>query len=68
MSLVEYLYVVCYSPQKLISISSGFAKDERNDTTSPGDWLKAYDMLDDEVVEKVEHSFYAVWRVHEPSN
>ena len=34
--------------------------DERNDASSSEDWSEDEDMQCDDVVEKVEHSFYAV--------
>ena len=36
--------------------------DERNDINSSEDWSEDKDMKYDDVVEKVEHPFYAVWR------
>ena len=41
--------------------------DERNDASSSEDWSKDKDMLGDDVVEKVEHPFYAVWRARDGS-
>ena len=41
--------------------------DERNDISSSEDWSKDYDMRRDDVLEKVQHSFYAVWRERDGS-
>ena len=41
--------------------------DERNDINSSEDWSKDEDMQRDDVVEKVEHPLYAVWRARDGS-
>ena len=41
--------------------------DERNDASSSEDWSKDKDMRRDDVVEKMEHPFYAVWRANDGS-
>ena len=40
--------------------------DERNDINSSGGWSEDLSLSDD-VVEKVEHPFYAVWRERDGS-